>query len=61
MIKERSRTYCWLSDASLRLDNVTSVRVGKDGEHYIDHGDNDKIIVAPGWVWIDIDSDTWAQ
>lgn len=56
---ERRRTYRFPSGEVLTLVNVTKIEVRESGKHRIETDEGRKVIVSPGWLWIEVDTDEW--
>lgn len=56
---ERSRTYVF-SSGEIRIDEVVRICVRPSGGHRLETKSNDKYIIAPGWLAIKIDTDSWS-
>lgn len=55
---ERSRVYYWPNGEAEKYRDVSRIKVGESGNHYLSHAEG-KTIVAPGWLRIELDIDEW--
>jgi hypothetical protein len=55
---ERSRTYIYV-DRDLVITDVTRICIRPSGSHRLETVNGMKYIVAPGWIAIKIDVDSW--
>lgn len=56
---ERKRTYIYPGGERLQVEGVTMIRLGSGYHHYLECADGSKVIMAPGWLAIEIDTDEW--
>lgn len=56
---ERKRTYRYPGGDELTIENVSRVEVRESGKHRIETTDGKRFFVAPGWLWMELDIDSW--
>lgn len=56
---ERSRTYHFPGGNSVTFEGVTKLAVRPSGTHRLELSGR-KVIVAAGWLWIEINAQEWA-
>lgn len=56
---ERERVYVYPGGERVMFRNVTHVGVSQSGTHRLNLADGLKIIVVPGWLYIELDMDDW--
>jgi hypothetical protein len=56
---ERKRTYHFPNGEMMTFENVVRVEVRESGKHRIETKDGRKAFVCPGWLWMELDVDTW--
>lgn len=56
---ERKRTYHFPGGSSVSFDGVARIEVRESGKHRIETSDGRKAFVGPGWLWLEIDVDSW--
>lgn len=56
---ERRRTYWYEGGTTVELINVRRIAISSSGTHRLETGDGVKHIVAPGWLHIELDVDSW--
>lgn len=59
-VAEQSRTYHYADGGSVTFESVRSVGVSNSGTHRLNLQDGRKIIVVPGWRWIEFSADKWS-
>jgi hypothetical protein len=56
---ERRRTYYFPGGDEISFYDVVRIEVRPSGKHRIETKDGHKAFVAPGWLWLIINSDDW--
>jgi hypothetical protein len=56
---EKSRTYHYGEGTSFTVDNVVKLCVRPSGNHRLETADGKKLIVAGGWLAIEINCEAW--
>lgn len=57
---ERSRIYHWHNGSKLEVKLVSDVQVTKSGYHKLTTEGGMHYLVAPGWLYIELDIDDWS-
>jgi hypothetical protein len=57
---ERSRTYHFPGGDAVTFMGVSRLEVRESGSHRLETADGKKAFVHPGWLWLDIDAESWS-
>jgi hypothetical protein len=56
---ERRRTYIFPGGDRLEYKWVSAVAISERGTHRLELSDGAKVIVRPGWLAVELDTDDW--
>lgn len=56
---ERRRTYHFPGGLTATFEDVVKVEVRESGKHRIETASGRKAFIAPGWLWMEIETDEW--
>lgn len=56
---EKRRVYVFANGVRLKLKNVVRIEVRESGKHRVETAEGRKLFVAPGWLWVEIETDAW--
>lgn len=59
-VEEQNRVYLFPNGEMVKVEKVTSFAVGRSGTHRLNTADGKKLIIAPGWLSIEIDAEKWS-
>lgn len=59
-VSEQDRTYHYPDGGVVHFESVQSIGVSSSGTHRLNLKDGRKIIVIPGWRWIEFNAEKWS-
>lgn len=60
-LNEKSRTYFFPNDQTIRIENAVELTIKKSGDHRLATANDNLHIVPKGWLNIQIDDKRWTS